>query len=148
MLIDLIGSALRDNATDEDVLVNALPGGLHYGARASRTGPRPFGVFSVTEVERVGNSSGAALVTYRVDLTAVVDELGEVAGTILRKFHTYWDRLTGLTRIAEADVRNKLVEVHPGESEIGEADETEFGKDVMIGTTSWTMLISEHQPEL
>jgi len=149
MLIDLIAMSLMDIAAANPMSgAIGLPGGLHYGARASRDVARPFGIFTVSEIERLSNSSRVGLVTYRIEVTVVVEELGEVAGAILRNFHLYWDRLTSLGRIADPDPRNKLVSVYPGESEIGEADETEFGKDLMLGVTSWTMLISEHQPEL
>jgi hypothetical protein len=43
----------------------------------------------------------------------------------------------------------KFILIHPtGESEIGEADNEELGKDVLLGSTSWLLKLSEHEPEL
>ena len=119
---------------------------LHYGTRASRTALRPFALLMVHEVERVKNSSGVALVAYEVSVQVFVDQRVNVAGDILATFHKYWDRIASLPTL-DADVA-RLVLIHSGDTEIGEAAEEDFGKDVVLGTTTWTIKISEHQPEL
>ena len=119
---------------------------LHYGTRASRIALRPFGLLMVHEVERIKNSSGVALVAYEVSVQVLVDQRVNVAGDILAVFHRYWDRITSLPALDAAVAR--LVLIHPGDTEIGEAPEEDFGKDVILGTTTWTIKISEHQPEL
>ena len=123
-------------------------GGLHYGTRASLKADvlRPYATYSVSEIERESNSSGVALVTYEVELSVVVDQKGSVAGRILNVFQRYWSRLGNLTAL-DSDLA-RLVLVHPGASEIGEADERDLGEDVILGNTSLQIRISEHQPEI
>jgi len=127
-------------------LVHTPPGGIHYGTRAMRTAARPFALLMVHEVERVKNSSGVALVAYEVSLQVFVDQRVNVAGNVLATFHKYWDRIASLPALDAAVAR--LVLIHPGDTEIGEAAAEDFGQDVILGTTTWTIKISEHQPEL
>jgi len=130
----------------EALAAAGMVGDLHYGARASRAVDRAFATFSVNEIERIGNSSGAALVTYEVVVTVYVLEKNETAAKILRTFHLYWDRILSLPTLATS--RDRLVLIFPGSSEIGEAEDEDLGKDVILGVTSWTLKVSEHQPEL
>ena len=152
MQSDELSRALKEVTADTPVLVNALPGLIHHGTRAPKGAIRPFGLMTIAEVEREENTASVALVTYEVTLQVVVNEqIGGPggAGTILRTFHRYWDRLRSLPDgILDPDYA-RFVLIRPlGETEIGEADEKEFGKDVILGTTSWHILLSEHSPEL
>ena len=146
MQIHEIARSLKEVTADTVELAALLPGGLHYGARASLDAARPFGTFRIEEIERTYNSSGVALVTYEVTLTVIVDELVETVGSILSTFHRYWDRLLSLPALDSALAR--LVLIYPGSSDIGEAEEEDLGKDVILGVTSWHIKLSEHQPEL
>ena len=123
-----------------------LAGGLHYGSKASRSAARPFATFSVEETDQERNSSGVALVTYTVSLSVVCEQRGEVAAAILEIFHRYWDRIVSLPTLNS--VYADFVLIHPEASEIGEAEEEDLGADVIIGNTSWTLLLSEYQPEI
>ena len=141
-----IARSLKELTADTPELVTLIPGGLHYGARASLDAVRPFGTFTVKETGRRYNSSGVALVTYEIELTVIVNELIETAGNILNMFHRYWDRMVELPAL-DSDLA-RLVLIHAGESELGEAEDEDLGKDVVLGVTSWTIKLSEHQPEL
>lgn len=123
-----------------------LAGGLHYGSKASRTAGRPFATFTVDEIERELNSSGVALVTYTISLSVVCEQRGEVAAAILDVFHRYWDRIVTLPSL-NLDYA-EFVLIHPESSEIGEAEEEDLGVDVMLGNTSWTLLLEEYQLEI
>jgi hypothetical protein len=85
-----------------------------------------------------------ALVTYSVSLTVFVDQVDLVAAALLQVFQQYWGGMAKLPGIPSDD----FVAISPESSEIGEADEEDLGKDVIIGITSWTLRISEHQPAL
>ena len=147
MQIDNIAKSFMEITAAEPILVVALGGGLHYGARAARAGERPFGIFTVSETDRVSNSSGVALVTYEIELTIVVDESVGRCGAILGLFNKYWGRIVSLPTLG--DPRDRLViPPYAGPSEVGEADEKELGKDVIIGVASWTIRVSEHQTAL
>ncbi len=129
------------------VVAGPLTGGLHYGVRASHKAIRPFAVFTVSEIERETNSSGVALVTYLVELTVVVDQRGRVAGQLMNIFQRYWSRLGNLTTL-NPDLARLVTQPHSTGSEIGEADDLDLGKDVILGNKSWTLKISEHQLEI
>jgi len=151
MQLDNIAKSLME-ITAENPMAAALieagfGGGLYHGARVPRAAERPFGFFTVAETEREGNSSGVALVTYEIELTIVVDESVGVTGAILGVFNTYWGRIMSLPTLA--DPRDELV-IQPISTgcEVGEADEKEFGKDVILGLASWTIRVSEHKPAL
>jgi len=147
MQIHSIAKSLKEITADTALpLAKLLTGGLHHGARASRTALRPFGLLSVEEVERVSNSSGVSLVTYEVTLSVYVKELVGTAGSILETFHKYWDRITSLPAL-DPDVA-RLVLIHPGASELGEAAEEDLGSDIVLGITTWEIQLSEHNPEL
>jgi len=144
-----------DALATEDPLASALAtagfvGGLHHGTDASRKEPKPFGLLNATQVDSEGNSSGVRLVTYRVDLTVVVEADNNVLGKILATFNHYWDRLYGQGALPSLDPDYaKFVLIWPEASESGEAEEqTTEGKDILLGVTSWTLKLSEHQPAL
>ncbi len=144
-----ISLSLKNAMAAEPALVALFPdgaAGLQHGSRASLDANRPFGLLSIEELERVKNTSGVALVTYSVTLTVYADQRVNVVGNILEMFHRYWDRLVTLDRL-DSDIA-RLVLIHPGTSELGEADEEDLGKDIIIGTTDWIFKLSEHQPEL
>ena len=146
-----IGHSLKEAAAQNPMALAlgsaGLVGGIHYGARASLDATRPFAIFSVSETEREENSSGVALVTYLVELTVVVEQRTRVAGQILNTFRRYWGRLANLTTL-DPDLA-RLVLVHPEpDTEIGEADDLDLGKDVILGITSLTVRLSEHEPEI
>ncbi len=121
---------------------------LGHGTRISPSATRPYGLISIDEIDRVKNSSGVALVTYEVTLSVYVTELVETAGNILEMFHRYWDRLTSLDALDPAIAKFILIHPTPTPSEIGEADREDLAQDVIVGITSWTIVLSEHQPEL
>ena len=120
-------------------------GGLHQGTDTQRDALRPFGLLTAERVGGVPNSSGVSLVEYLVTLQVVVDEDANVAGEILGVFHRYWDRLLDLPALPdEAD----FVQMFPEQSEQGEDERQQEGKDIMLGVTSWTLELSESQPAL
>lgn len=126
--------------------------GIHYGARASRTAERPFAMIAVVETGREEMSAGVAEVEYEVTLQVVCAELIELAGAILEMFRRYWDRITSLPTLPldpSGEPMADFVSIHPlPGSEIGESDDPELGRDVILGTTSWTLTLSEHKPSL
>lgn len=124
-----------------------LVGGIHYGVRASRLNvDRPFATFSINEIERNKNSSGVALVVLELIVTVYVDLLGETAAAIMDVFQTYWSRITELESL-DPDIA-ELVLIYPESAEIEEADDEDLGRDVIVGIASWTLQISESEPEL
>ena len=148
-----IARSLKAAATSNpmaDALVTAgLVGGLHYGVRASQKALKPYATYTGSETDREENSSGVALVTYVADLTIRGKQKQEVAGAIINIFHRYWGRLGNLTTLNPDLAR--LVLIHPtgpGGTEIGEAEDLDLGVDVMLGVTSLTIRLSEHQPEI
>jgi len=150
MQIAAIVQSLRHAATANPMAAAlsaaGLAGGIHYGTRASRAAERPFALLSVNEVSREFNSSGVTLVTYEVSIAVYVDQRVNVAANILAAFHAYWDRLASLADLVAGEAEFVLIRAE--DTQIGEADETDFGKDVILGVTSWTLRLSEHQPEL
>jgi len=139
----------------EDPMASALAtagfvGGLHHGTDAARDEPKPFGLLNATEIESEPNSSGARLVSYRVDLTIVVEESNNLTGQILETFHRYWDRLFGPRALPSLDENlADFIDMHPDTSESGEdAEQTTEGKDILLGVTSWALELGEHQPAL
>ena len=150
MQIDNVATSLKQlanaNPMAEALAAAGMVGNLHYGSRASRAVDRAFATFLVNKIGSSGNSSGVKLVTYEVTLTVYVLEKNETAAAILRTFHLYWDRVVSLPTLATS--RDRLVLIFPGSSEIGEAEDEDLGKDVILGITSWQLKLSEHQPEL
>jgi len=156
--IATIIQSLNEIATEEahggkmpEALATAgFVGGLHHGTDASRDEPKPFGLLNATQIDSDGNSSGVRLVEYRVDLTVVVEADNNVLGKILATFHRYWDRLIGLNCLPSLDPDYaKFVWIFPEAAESGEAaEQTTEGKDILLGVTSWTLALSEHQPAL
>ncbi len=116
-----------------------------FGSRANLSARKPFALLDVAEISRVYNSSGVALITYEVTISVYADEKVETVGAVLATFHRYWDRLLSLDGL---DEDAELVLIFPGDSEISEATEEDLGKDVIVGVTSWTLKLSENQPEL
>ena len=124
-------------------------GGLHQGTDANRGADRPFGLITAERAGGVENSSGVSLVEYLVTLQIVVDEDANVTGEILDAFHRYWDRLAGLPLIDDDDdIPANFVLIHPEGSEQGEDERQQEGRDIMLGVTTWTLKLAEHQPEL
>ncbi len=154
MQIHTIAHSLKELAASAPMaaaLVEAgFNGHLEYGVRASQvaSGEKPNALLVVDELEREFNTGGVALVTYEVTLTVYADERIETVGSILEMFHRYWDRIAGFPAGIMAPDVAAFVSIHPGDTEIGEATEEDLGKDVIVGTTSWTLLITEHQPQL
>lgn len=143
-----------DAIASDDPMASALAdagfvGGLHHGSDASRDEDHPFGLLNATEVESQGNSSGVRLVTYRIDLTVVVDESNDVTGNLLALFHRFWDRLSGPDALPSLDSDlAKFVLIWPASAESGEDENQDLGKDILLGITAWTLRLSEHQPSL
>ncbi len=142
MQIPTIARALKEAVAYADLGLNAP---IEFGTRATLEAPKPFALLDVAEVDRDFNSSGVSLVTYEVTITVYALELVETVGSVLATFHRYWDRLLSLDGLAEDA---ELVLIFPGDTEIGEATEEDLGQDVIVGVTSWTLKLSEHQPEL
>jgi len=121
-----------------------LAGRIAYGSRALLEEPMPYALLDVREVHpRVTNTSGVALVTYEASVIVYVYQRLEVAGKIIAAFHTYWDRLAELPALDNGD---RLVDIHPGsDSEAGEIEQEDLGQDIIAASTTWTILVSEHQ---
>ncbi len=144
-ILTALNAVAEENPMASALATAGLVGGLHQGTDTSRDELRPFGLLTAKRVGGVGNSSGVSLVEYRVELTIVVDENADVTGNILGVFNRYWNRLLDLPDLpAEAD----FVLIHPEESEEGENEQQQEGKDIMLGVTSWTLKLAEHQIEL
>lgn len=147
MQIAKIAQSLKEVTADTPAIASLLTS-LGHGTRISPSAELPYGLIAIDEIERVFNSSGVALVTYEATLTVYVKELVETAGNILELFHRYWDRLNSLDALDSEIAKLVLIEPTPAPTEIGEADREDLGKDVIVGITSWTIVLSEHQPEL
>ena len=156
MQIANIAYALKEIAAENPMAAALIdaglsdPGGIHYGVRASRTSERPFAMLTVAELGRDEESHGVAEVEYEVALQVVCDQQVNLAGDILDMFHRYWDRATALSLPLDpsGEPLADFVSIEPGQSEIGEADEKTLGRDVILGATSWTLILSEHRPSL
>ncbi len=142
MQIHNLALSLKEAVAYADLGLNAP---IEFGSRATLEAPKPFALLDVTEIDREFNSSGVALVTYEVTITVYARELVETVGSVLATFHRYWDRLLSLDGLTEDA---ELVLIFPGDTEIADATEEDLGQNVIVGVTSWTLKLSEHQPEL
>lgn len=123
--------------------------GIQHGAKASPETVRPFALLNVEKVEEQPNTSGVILATYLVTLQVIADRTPGLVGDILVAFHRYWDRIANLETLDPgSEGRARFIQIYPGETDIGEAEQEDRGQDVILGTTTWTVQLSEHQPEL
>ena len=142
MQIHNLALSLRAAVAYADLGLNAP---IEFGTRINLTAEKPFALLDVAEISRVHNSSGVGLVTYEVTVKVYANELVETVGAVLATFHRWWDRLLSLDGL---DEDAELVLIFPGDTEISEATEEDLGQDVIVGVTSWTLQVAEHQPEL
>ncbi len=142
MQIHNLALSLRAAVAYADLGLNAP---IEFGTRINLTAEKPFALLDVAEISRVHNSSGVGLVTYEVTVKVYANELVETVGAVLATFHRWWDRLLSLDGL---DEDAELVLIFPGDTEINEATEEDLGQDVIVGVTSWTLQVAEHQPEL
>ena len=124
-----------------------LAGGAQHGARAALGTLKPFALLTVAETDHESNTAGVSLVTYRVGLSIIAEQRVGVTGAILGAFHRYWDRLALLPTLDPAYAR--FVLIHPeSDADIGELDQEDLGKDLLLGSTAWSLVLSEHSPAL
>lgn len=141
-----IAKSLKDITAATPDLVTALPGGLHHGIRAALAATPPFGLLEVKEIDTEGNTAGVGLVSYLATLTIAVDQAVGGAGGILAVFNRYWNRVANMNGLDDDVAR--FVLIHREEADIGEAENEELGVDKILAVGSWTIKLSEHQPEL
>lgn len=124
-------------------------GGLHHGVDVSRDIDRPFALLNIRGTGRRGSSAGGWLVDYEVSLQIVEDEGVATSGALLEIFHRYWNRLRPAHFSALDLDFAEFVMMDPNEpGEIGEAEQQDLGKDIILGVTSWTLRLEEKQPSL
>ncbi|HUT93314.1 MAG TPA: hypothetical protein VMY37_27870 [Thermoguttaceae bacterium] len=150
MQIAPLAQALKEVTASEPALADLLAGGLHYGTRAGSS-DNPFGLLTIEETEREHNSSGVDLVTYLVTLSIHLRTVGAKSvveiDRLLGLFRRYWSRLAALPTL-DSDLA-EFVSIHPvPSSAIGENAEEDLGQDILLGVTSWTIKLAEHQPAL
>ena len=132
--------SFRDRIAASDVLTAALAGGLHHGFRADSSIPRPFGQMEVEEISRVGHSGGAAFVTYTATLRVYGGQAPGAVSEIQQAFSEAFDRSIDLP-----SVDGQLLMIFPVEpSGITEANDQQFGADILVGTQTWNILIQEY----
>jgi len=146
MQIHTITQSLITITSNTTALAALLPGGLYYGDRLPSDSLKPYGRVWVDEIGRRSSTGIVSLVDYEVTLEIFVGEAVGTTGSILDTFQQYWSRINTLPAL-DADVAD-LVLVYPGESTIIEAEEEEFGKDVISGETTLLIRLREKQPEL
>lgn len=125
-------------------------GGLHQGTDASRDVDRPFGLLNASVIGRThGSSAYVKLIEYAVELQIIEDEGVGTTAAILEVFHQTWDRLTHQHFSAlNPDLAEFVYMDANDDAEIGEADQQDLGKDIILGVTSWTLGLEEKQPTL
>ncbi len=119
-----------------------LPGDLHHGRADTKT-TRPFGSFTVTELEREYESGLGALVRYDLTLTIYGKQRVREVGEILRDFAGVMNR-GGWHPVFPGDV-GSFLSIVPTGSTMMEDETEEFGKDVMVGRSSWLILVNEYE---
>lgn len=144
--IDTILKSLKELFAGQAELVVLLPGGLHHGTRVQLDTVKPFGTILVELDNIQRNTSGTDLVDYFVLLKVYVSEQAGRAGEILRIFHTYFDRISGLPSL-DSDLARFLL-IFAGTSKVEEDTGEEFGKDIIVGSTRWMLRLEEFQPSI
>lgn len=147
MQIQEIVRSLMELWSTTSELAATLPGELHHGTRAPRGILRPFGLLTAELSDLELHTSGVSLVTYLVTLQITADQQVGRVGEILTIFHRYWDRIARLPALDPDLAEFIRILPEPG-SDIGETDQEELGRDTIVGTTAWTILVSETQPAL
>jgi len=145
--VETILTSLKSLVAGEPVLAVLLPGGLHHGERVQAEVVKPFGTLLVEQENIQKNTSGTDIVDYFVRLKVYVLQDGLRAGEILRIFHRYFDRISGLPSL-DPDLARFLL-IFPGSKQTVEEDKhEEFGKDIIVGKTRWLIRLAEIQPSI
>ena len=142
----VIAKAVKSLVSTNAELVAMLPGDLHYG-RADTSAIRPFAAMEIEEREREYNSGGGALVQYDLTVTVYGKQRVRDVGEILQLFSAVVSREVGWLQAA-SDELGAVLSVVPTGSTLTEDETEEFGKDVMVGTTSWLIIINEYETSL
>ena len=133
-----ICKSFKDRVASTAALNAALAGDLHHGARVDTSIPRPFGMITVKETNRESHSGMLSLVSYEAELKIVGEqEVGEV-GAAQEAFAEAFDLTTDLPSVV-----GDVILCYPQASTITEDQDSEFGKDIIIGTQSWIITIQE-----
>jgi len=142
--VDQIIKSLMEAVSGTTALATSIPGGLRHGNRVPGDTVKPFATLLVEEASRQGHSSRVWIVDYVVNLKVYTAERVDQAGQILRTFHKYFDRLSGLDSLDLTEARFLLIA--PDSKQTVEEDKSEeFGKDIIVGTTRWLLRIEEFQ---
>ncbi len=144
--IDLILKSLKELVSGTAALAVLLPGGLHHGQRVDAASVKPFGTLLIEQENVQKNTSGTDIVDYFVLLKVYVLQDGLRTGEILRIFHAYFDRMSGLPSLDPDLARFSLI--FPGTSKVEEDKDEEFGKDIIVGSTRWLLRLEEMQPSI
>ncbi len=135
---DLILTSFKTRLLADEALPALLPGDLHHGERVDTKIVRPYGMMVVTETERESTSGNTALVKYEAVLRIIAGQDVTELGNIMRAFAAAFDLSFDLP-----DVDGNMVMIYPMTSTIIEDNESEFGKDIVVGTMTWEVQISE-----
>lgn len=135
---DNILTSFKTRLLADEALPALLPGDLHHGMRVDTEIVRPFALMVVKEKERESSSGNTALVKYEATLKVIGEQSATGVGDILRAFSAAFDLSFDLP-----DVTGNVVMIYPLTSEIVEDVDSEFGKDIVVGTMTWEIQISE-----
>jgi len=138
----VIAKALKDLVASDARLAVMLPGDLHYG-RADTSAVRPFGTVMVEERGREYESGGGALVEYELTLTIYGKQSGWDVAEILQGFAAVMN-MGGWLPVLPTGV-GTVLSILPTGSTVTEDDTEEFGKDVMVGRSTWLMNLNVYE---
>ena len=136
----LVIKSFKDIAAATPVLANALPGWLRHGKKVDTSTPRPYGMLVCEEQDRVYNSGGGARVRYNLVLTIVGENKVGVVGNAQDLFAAAFNMSRTLP-----SVEGRVLVMLPRGSTLVEDKDIEHGKDILVGTQTWDVLIQESE---
>ncbi len=115
-----------------------MVGGVHHGVRTDTETKRPYGFISVEEQGRVYQSGGTALVDYEITFQIVGGQSVGWVGSAQDVFAAVFNISRNLPSVI-----GQVIILMPTGGTIVEDPDSEFGKDIIVGTQTWQVSIQE-----
>ncbi len=135
---DRIIKSFKDRWVANELLSNLVPGDIHHGTRADTTTELPFALMTVRETERESTSGNTAVVKYEAELKIYARQSNTVVGNAMRAFHDEFNLSQNLP-----SVEGNVIMIYANPTEILEDPDSEFGKDIIVGTKTFEIQIEE-----
>ncbi len=137
----LIIKSFKEVVTLHANLTALMVGGIHHGQRTDTGVVRPYGFLVVEEQGRVYGSGGAPLVDYEITFQIVGGQDVGWVGNAQNAFSLVFNMSRYLPSVG-----GQVIMIVPTGATILEDPDSEFGKDIIVGTQIWQVTIQQDGP--